>query len=280
MKTFIKEPLLHFVLIGIVLFFVWSIWGGESETDSTRIVVDASQVNRIKDAWSAQWKRSPTPSELRNLIQEYIQEEMLYREAVAIGLDNEDTIVRRRLAQKMRFLIQDIADRQQPSEDALRGFFLDNQALFRQPARVSFTHIYFSQDRRAARALIDAKSALKGLRSSQKQRAPSLGDPFMLNYDYAQLTQIETGKLFGKQFAGHIFELQPGGWQGPVQSGYGIHLVRVVDVLPARVPEFSEVVDQVSEHYAAFQRQKTNDAAMKQLRERYEIIIDTNGDGS
>jgi len=280
MKTIIKEPLLHFVLIGIVLFFAWSIWGGESEAESTRIVVDTSQVNRIRDAWSAQWKRSPTPSELENLIREYIQEEILYREAVAMGLDNEDTIVRRRLAQKMRFLIQDIADHQQPSEEELRVFFSDNQALFRQPARVSFTHIYFSQDRRAARALIDAKSALKGLRNSQKQRAPSLGDPFMLNYDYAQLTQIETGKLFGKQFAAHIFDLQPGVWQGPVQSGYGIHLLRVVDVIPARVPDFSEVVGQVREQYAAFQRQKTNDAAMKQLKERYEIIIDTNGDGS
>jgi len=280
MKTFIKEPLLHFILIGMALFFIWSIWGDESDPDSTRIVVDASQVNRIRDAWSAQWKRSPTASELKNLIQEFIQEEILYREAVAIGLDNEDTIVRRRLAQKMRFLIQDIADRQQPSEDALRSYFSDNQALFRQPARVSFTHIYFSQDRRAAKASADAQSALKRLRSSQKQRAPSLGDPFMLNYDYAQLTQIETGKLFGKQFAAHLFDLQPGVWQGPVQSGYGIHLVRVVDVLPARVPAFSEVADQVREQYAAFQRQKTNDAAMKQLKERYEIIIDYDGDGS
>jgi peptidyl-prolyl cis-trans isomerase C len=199
---------------------------------------------------------------------------------MAIGLDKQDTIVRRRLAQKMRFLIQDVADRQQPDEEALRGFFSDNQALFQQPARVSFTHIFFSQDRRAGRALIDAKSTLEKLQTSKKQRAPGLGDPFMLNYDYAQVTQQETAKLFGKYFAVQLFDLQPGKWRGPIRSGYGVHLVRVVDVIPARTPDFTEVADQVSEQYAAYQRQKTNDAAMKQLRKRYQIIINYNPDGS
>jgi peptidyl-prolyl cis-trans isomerase C len=276
MKKLLREPLLHFLLIGILLFLFWSIWGRASDVGSDRIIVDTSQVNRIKDAWSAQWKRSPTPSELENLIQEYIQEEILYREAVAMGLDNEDTIVRRRLAQKMRFLIQDVADRQQPDEKALRDFFSDNQVLFRQPARVSFTHIFFSQDRRAGKALIDARSTLEKLRTSKKQRAPALGDPFMLNYDYAQVTQQEAAKLFGQYFAEQLFDLQPGKWQGPIRSGYGIHLVRLVDVIPARTPDFTEVVKQVSEQYAAYQRQKMNDAAMKQLRNRYEIIIDYN----
>jgi hypothetical protein len=180
-------------------------------------------------------------------------EEVYYREALALGLDRNDTVLRRRLMQKMEFMTNDLAELTTPDEDALNQFFLDNQDKYELPARVSFTHIYFSVDKRGARAASDAKRALSELAtaSGSVPRAPQRGDSFMLPY--------ETGI---------------NAWQGPIESGYGLHLVRIREKIDSRVPELAEVIDKVRNDWMYEQRQKTNEAVYRKLKERYEIVVD------
>jgi len=198
MKHWHKEPLLHFLIIGAVIFVVFSIANkDEAAVSGNKIVVSTPEIERLSDNWSKKWNRPPTETELKGLVESYIKEEVYYREALALGLDQNDTILRRRLMQKMEFLSNDLAELNQPDEAALNKYFLENQEKYKLPARVSFTHIYFSLDKRGAKVVEDAKSVLIGLNAL---RAPELGDTFMMQYDFVQETPFEVERLFGKGF--------------------------------------------------------------------------------
>ncbi len=279
MKKILREPLSHFLIAGMILFGFWGTWGDRSELDSDRIRVGSARIEQIKTAWKKQFSRAPTEKELDNLIEQFVQEEVLYREALALGLEKEDSIVRRRLAQKMRFLIQDVSDRDLPQEAELNEFFEKNRQRFRSPARISFTHIYFNRDRRGNNALNDAENMLIGLQASHRERAPEKGDPFMLNHDYVRVSRQETTRLFGKAFAKGLFVLKSGPWQGPIPSSYGVHLVRIAEHIPARLPEFSEVAERVRQEFINNRRRKANEEAIKKLKEGYKIVIDPNAGG-
>ncbi|MDH3882045.1 MAG: hypothetical protein OES64_10875, partial [Desulfobacteraceae bacterium] len=164
MKKWYKEPLLHFLVIGVVIFAVFSIANKEeAAVGGNKIVVSSAETERLSDAWSKRMNRPPTEIELQGLIEAFIKEEVYYREALALGLDQDDTIIRRRLMQKMEFLSNDLAELDQPDESALNKYFLENQEKYRLPAQISFTHIYFSIDKRGARALEDSKRVLTEL---------------------------------------------------------------------------------------------------------------------
>jgi hypothetical protein len=274
MKKLLREPLVHFLVAGTMLFAFYGYTGRNDKPDDPRITVGPTQIQRIQAAWEKQWRRLPTDEELQKLIEQFIQEEVLYREALALGLEKDDTIVRRRLAQKMRFLIQDIADQKQPEDSELKVFFEENRAHFQTPARISFTHVFFNPDRRGAATMKDARQVLDSLKENDLERAPERGDLFMLNHDYVEISQQEAARLFGGQFAENLFKLRPGSWQGPIRSGYGIHLARVKEYVPARVPSFSEVKDRVHQDYMDRQRRKTNEEALRDLKTRYRIEVD------
>ena len=274
MKRLLREPLVHFLAAGALLFVYYGFAGGGDKPDDARIVVGAAQIERIQDAWSKQWRRLPTEAELQGLIEEFIQEEVLYREALALGLEADDSIIRRRLAQKMRFLIQDIADQNRPEQVELLAFFEERREQFQSPAFISFTHVYFNPDQRGADAAHDARRVLDGLNASGVTRAPEHGDLFMLHRDYVEISQQEASRLFGREFAESVFALRPGSWQGPIRSGYGIHLVRVSAYVPARMPEFAEVEERVRLEYMESQRRKANEAAIEGLKARYRITVD------
>ncbi len=274
MKSFLREPLLHFLVVGTLLFVLYGYWGGKSENDKAQITVGSGQIERLKEAWKKQWRRAPTDQELRNLIEKHIEEEVLYREALAMGLEKDDTIVRRRLAQKMRFLIQDIADQGRPSAEQLKAFFEADRDQYRSPALVTFTHVYFSPDRRGPVVLTDAQAERDKLNSENVERAVDRGDPFMLHHDYRQISRLEAARLFGREFADELFEIKPGRWHGPIRSGYGIHLVRIQDSIPARMPDLVEIEDRLRQDYMNSQRRKINEAAVNELKARYKIVID------
>ncbi len=178
MKKLHKEPLLHFLIIGALIFVVFSIVNKEEAAVSgNKIVVSSAEIERLSDNWSKKWNRPPTETELKGLVESYIREKVYYREALALGLDQNDTILRRRLMQKMEFLSNDLAELNQPDDTALNKYFVDNQDKYKLPARVSFTHIYFSLDKRGAKTAEDAKSVLSGL---DALRSPERGDRFML----------------------------------------------------------------------------------------------------
>jgi hypothetical protein len=272
MKKLYKEPLLHFLIIGVFIFVVFStINKDEIDVSGNKIVVSAAEIERLGENWTRKWNRPPTEPELKGLVDAYIKEEVYYREALALGLDQDDTVLRRRLMQKMEFLSNDLAELNQPDETALNTYFLDNQDKYELPPRISFTHIYFSWDKRGAKVVEDAKSVLSGLNAL---RAPEKGDSFMMQYDFVQETPFEVERLFGKGFAKRLFTLETNTWKGPIESGYGLHLVRISEKIDAQMPELASVIDKVRTDFMFEQKQKVNREVYERFKERYEIVIE------
>jgi hypothetical protein len=273
----IKEPLFHFLILGALLFALNNVVGDSSSTDADNsIVISDTEVEWMQSTWNKKWGRMPTEDELQGLIESYIREEVLYREGLAMGLDKNDTIIRRRLATKMEFLAKDIGQIIEPTELELQEYFKWNLDRYMDPAKVSFSHIYFNLDNRE-NALGDAQIVLEKLRKKETVSTEDwqLGDSFMLHYDYALKTQAEVMQLFGSQFAEAVFQLPPDGWQGPIESGYGLHLVYIKDVVAAREPLLDEVRDKVKNDLVSERRTDSFETFYKSLRDKYEIEIKT-----
>ena len=273
----IKEPLVHFLVIGALLFGLYALLNPQdNESAENRIVVSAGDVERLVVSWAKKWNRPPTETELQGLIDSYIREEVYYREAVALGLDRDDTVLRRRLMQKMEFLTNDLADLVEPDETALNEYFIANQDKYLLPARVSFTHVYFSSEKHGSSAASLAGKKLITFRSSAvaDANAPYQGDPFMLSYHYSRESGFEIARLFGQEFAEQIFQTETGHWQGPIASSYGLHLVRISEMFDARLPELATVIDKVRTDYMFEQRQEINQNIYERFKGRYEIIVE------
>ncbi len=277
MKKWHKEPLLHFLIIGALIFVLFSVVSDEDFTvENKKIVVSSGDIERLSTNWERRWYRPPTENELQGLVESYIREEVYYREALALGLDQDDTVLRRRLMQKLQFLTDDLADLSTPDEAALREYLLEHRDKYELPGRISFTHIYFSSDKHDRRLFQVAETVLAEIQSSSPQvlNAPYRGDPFMLQYDFTLETSFEIARLFGQGFADQLFQIVNIGWQGPIGSGYGLHLVRISEKIDARVPELVSVIDKVRTDWMFEQRQKTNKAIYERFKERYEIVIE------
>src|SRR5262245_52652694 len=244
-RRWLREPLVHFLLLGILLFAAYGYMkrGRGGAESSKQIALSLDDVRQLAMYFESQWRRPPTPEEFDRLVENKVQEEVLYREALAMGLDKDDTIVKRRMAQKMQFLAEDVAAAREPTTPELKGWYARNTEQFAQPSRFSFRHLYFSPDRRGARAHDDAAKALAQLAGQPQDAklAASLADPFMFQDYYRDCTPDYLGKEFGPQFAQAVERLSPGSWQGPIESGFGWHLVYVDTVIPGRVPAFEEM---------------------------------------
>lgn len=273
MPKLFKEPLLHFLLAGALLFAVYGWLNPDTAApDSRRIEITPGVVQGLEEAWTRQWRRAPEPEEMAGLIENYIREEVFYREAISLGLDQGDTIIRRRLAQKMEFLTEDLGIQAEPTDGELQIFFNERRDEFAEPARLSFRHIYFSPDKRGTNARGDAELELASLQITDSPEAGERGDPFLMQSEYLGLTQRDTSQLFGAEFGAAVFELAAGSWQGPVESGFGWHLVRVTGQQARQVPAFDTVRDQVRLEYD-YERQRTaREAVFQNLRGRYEIV--------
>lgn len=276
MKRLLAEPLLHFLLIGAALFGLQALLQPRQvEVPSARrIVISQGDLERLRLTWQRQWQQPPTVEEWQGLLEAHIREEILYREALALGLDRDDTIVRRRLAQKFEFLTQDLAASGPPTDAVLASFFEQHRERYRVATRLSFSHVYFNHDRHGSATEQVVQEALTYLRAGTAHEVPpALGDPFILDHELRQKTTDEIEQMFGQAFAGAIANVTPSTWQGPLASGYGWHLVKVEERTPARLPELAEVRDQVQRDWADAQRRMANEEVMARLRARYEIVI-------
>jgi parvulin-like peptidyl-prolyl isomerase len=202
----------------------------------------------------------------------HIREEVLCREALALGLDRDDTIVRRRLAQKMEFLTDDITGAAEPDDAALQKFFTENAARYAKPARVSFRHVYFSQEKRGAGADAAARESLAALEKGASD--DTMGDAFLHGFEFAERESEELATLFGPDFAARLAKLPPGAWQGPVASSYGLHLVRVEARAEAKPVTLDEVRATVVQDFNDERRRTTNHEVFERLRERYQVSVD------
>jgi peptidyl-prolyl cis-trans isomerase C len=264
---FLKDPLIIFLVFGMAIFGAQRLWDAGSVDADYQIDITPGLQNRILDQWQAQMGRAPTPAEASGLLEQWIKEEIYYREAKTLGLDDNDTIIRRRLAQKLTFLNEDLANAQPPATAELEAFFLQNSADYAEPERFSFEHRYFSSDRRDD-AQLDAEAA----RSS----ATITGDPFILQRSYARRAAREIADLFGRDFAISLADLDadsPDHWQGPIRSAYGWHLIRLSERTAPRNPPLAEVSDAVLRDFQQQRRQQANEAFYQQLRSRYDILL-------
>ncbi len=275
MKRLLREPLLHFLLIGGVLFAVYATLNRvrPAPASSTQIEITKGDIEQLRQAWQMQWKRPPTTDELDGLVAGEVRERVLAREAMKLGLDQDDTIVRRRLAQKLEFMLQDVATLPEPTEDELARYLAKNSAAYAAPARLSFSHIYFSATNRTD-AEQDAKSALQRLRiGNGESAATTYGDPFLLDFEFQDKPLSEIEQTFGHEFSAAVASLATGEWQGPVRSTYGWHLVKVTTRAAARVPTLADVRERVKRDFAEEQRRKTNDEVFERLKSQYVIVV-------
>jgi parvulin-like peptidyl-prolyl isomerase len=227
-KKWLREPLLHFLLIGAALFILYGLQNDQPVNDDNRIIISEANIDRLLTLWEKKWQRLPSQSELDGMIEAQIREEVLYRESLAMGLDQNDSIVRRRLAQKVEFIFSDLASQVEPSDSELAQYLAAHADKFEVPARISFQQIYLNSDKRGAHVQSDAKNLLDKLTQPDSSvDIVAAGDPFMFGQQHENLTVHGVSRLFGKDFANKLFSLQAGSWQGPVQSGYGLHLVQI-----------------------------------------------------
>jgi len=277
MKRLLREPLVHFLLLGAILFGVYaSVARGRGDVEqSKQIRLTIDDFSQMVLIFQSQWRRDPTPEELRLLVEDKVREEVLYREALALGLDKNDTIVKRRMAQKMQFLAEDVAAAREPMSEELGTWYQANRDQFALPPRISFRHLYFSPDRRGTRARDDAAAALTKLAGQPEDSnlAATLADAFMFQEYYRDRAPEFLGKEFGPNFALAVAKLASGSWQGPVESGFGWHLVFVDTLIPGRVPAFEEAEAEVRKAWLAEQKVQAWEKAYRDMRAKYTVPL-------
>lgn len=271
MPKLLKDPLVHFLLIGAALF-LFSAWRGESiETGRERLEITAVQVEQTASSASLLQGRPPTREQLEALLEPVIRDEVLYREALALGLDVNDDEVRRRLIEKMLTVTQDLADPEPESPEALRAFYAEAPERFEMPERVSFEQVFLSPSRRGDALESDAAAVLAALRGGADPLTAGDRTPLRGRYEDAPSEQVAV--LFGDDIAQRLFTMDAGEWQGPFRSDFGVHLVRLVEREERRVPPFEEVVGRVAAEFAAVRRQEANEAVYRQMRDRYDVVV-------
>jgi hypothetical protein len=265
-----REPLLHFLLIGMALFVYYDVARDGTSAAPKRIHVGSGEVQQLVANYQRTWSRPPTPAQLDAMIESHVREEVFYREALAMGLDQNDPLVRRRMRMKLEFILEDLSS-QDPGDAQLQDFLQQNAADFRRDALVSFRQVYLNPDKRA-QLPDDAQQLLVQLNNGAN--AEMLGDPTMAPRAYDRARQSEIARDFGVEFASEVARLPVGQWLGPIYSPFGAHLLRIDARVEARLPQLAEIRDEVLRDYVADQRQQQKNLAYARLREGYVITID------
>jgi hypothetical protein len=268
MRRLAREPLLRFLLIGAVLFAGMTL---AKSLQRPVVRIDAQELNQLAAYWEAQSQRPPTKAELAGIIQDRIDEELLAREALRLGLDTNDMIIRRRLAQKMSFATDDAADVAEPTEAELRAFYARSADQYAAPARVAFQQVFFSGDRPHGGAEKAAAQALE--RAEESGREDPTGDPFLFPLSYDDVPLPDLLRDYGTEFVKLLQTAPIGAWQGPVLSPYGWHIVKVTARRQGSAASFDSVRPQVRDAYLNDRRKEKNATYLRDLRARYRVVV-------
>ena len=275
MNKILREPLLHFLLLGAAIFATYSLVSQRIGDEPANIVISAGQVAAIELGFTRTWHRPPTREELEGLLRDRVREEIYYREAIALGLDKDDTIIRRRLRQKLEFLTDDVVTQTQPTDAELQAYLTAHPDSFRGQTEFTFSHVYLNPEKRSAHLGRDTAALLAQLtRAGGEADVSALGDSFLLDRVFAAVPATEIAKQFGEPFATKLGEVSPGKWQGPVESGYGVHLVFVSERTEGRVPPLHDVREAVAREWDNARRLAANDAVYQQMLKRYAVTIE------
>ena len=266
----LREPLVHFLLIGTGLFGLYSLIQPAVDDDLNRIVITSSQKDQIEAQFSRTWMRPPTEDEYNALIKSYVRDEVYYREAIALGLDKDDMQIRQRMRQKLDFILEDLVV-EEVNDKTLLLFLQQHPEKFSQQTQTSFEQLYLNPDKHQD-LVADAVIILQSLRDGAIPQ--TLTDPTMLPYAYRLLTQNEIARQLGNKFALEVEVLVPGEWAGPIYSSLGGHLVKITEQIPSSLPELAEVRSEVEREYHVQRRQQQKDIAYQKMLEGYEVVIE------
>ncbi len=273
----IREPLVQFLLIGVAIFAIYELVASQSEPPRDRIVVTEGRAQQLALVFAKTWQRSPSPQEMRGLIDAYVKEEIYYREAIKLGLDRDDTLIRRRMQQKMEFLSEPSDDRLAASDATLQSFYDANQADFLIEPEVEFQQILIDSEKDREPAEARAEQLLRQLRdSSQDVDASELGDATLLPYATRLSSVTRIGNAFGENFAKKLATLPAGEWTGPIKSPFGLHLVHITDRRDERLPPLNEIRKAVEQKWRTQERDQFQQDEYDRLRANYEVVAPLN----
>jgi hypothetical protein len=261
-------------VLGAVLFGLFSMFGKNNEAEApAKIVISSARVATLADGFARTWRRPPTEQELQGLVDDYIRDEVFYREGRAAGLDRDDVVIRRRVRQKMEFLAEDMAAAD-PSEEQLAAYLASHSDRFRTEERLTFHHVFLSQSRRGA-IENDVKQVANALaRTPGAEDAAGLGDPFLLGENFRSLSLSDAARTFGEDFAKQLSAVERSRWQGPIPSSFGLHFVFVDERTPGNLPPLDAIREAVQKEWLNERRLKAELSLYRKLRDRYQIIVE------
>lgn len=276
MKRWLKEPLLHFLLLGAGIFLAYRLMPRTvSSGEPGEIIVTQGQIEHLAAGFTKTWQRPPTQEELTGLVRDRVREEVYCREAIAMGLDKDDTVIRRRLRQKMEFISDDLTGQAEPNDAELNAYLQAHPNTFRVPPRVTFRQVYLSPKTRGDHLSRDATELLARLNQADSPPDSSdLGDALMLESDFTNESVDEIARQFGEKFSTQLNGLLTGQWHGPIESGYGAHLVLVTQRTEGHMPALAEVRDAVLRKWSSVRRLEANQKFYQELLKRYTVTIE------
>ncbi len=278
MKKIIKEPLVYFFVLGFIVFGLHSFLNSENQDkneDPFIVEITSADIEWIRSSWEARMKRQPTQQELQGLINRFIRDEILFREASAMDLDDRDLVIQRRLVQKLTFVFEDLAETIETTDDELKNYMRENQEKYRKPEMISFTQVYFNPGKRKD-AMEEAKTVLARLKSEQSppEEAVSLGDTIMIDSSFRERSPDEVARILGREFADELFSIDKKGWQGPIESTFGLHLVYISDHIASQMPEFENIRENVKNDFMYDRKKKVIESAYNAVKSRYTILVE------
>jgi parvulin-like peptidyl-prolyl cis-trans isomerase-like protein len=272
LRKLLREPLLHFLLLGALLFALYNVVSGWRGGTDRRIVINDDTVGALVQGFQGLWQRPPTPQELKGLIEGRIRDEVLYREGVAMNLDRDDDVIRRRVLQKLDIISEESASQQAPSDAALESWLRAHAASYAHPAVFDFEQVLFDPARHGARLKSELDAALVQLRAGADPG--KLGDQTMLPMRVSATPLDVVARDFGEPFAQALEKLPVGQWQGPVSSGYGAHLVRVTRLVPGSPAALNEVRSSVERDFESDRRARAREDYYRRLRQDYKVVLE------
>ncbi len=272
MKKLIKDPLLHFLIIGLILFLVYGFVNNET-VNREDIIIDNNDIESLTAKWEMQWKRPPTQEELGNLILQNIKQEVFYQEALKMNLDHNDEIIKRRLSQKMEFLSNDLATLYEPNDDELLTYFQKNSEKYMLPYSYSLYQVVFTNDNHE-----NPNSVIESILAESKNLSfegmKTKGDNLPFQYHYIKTNSDELASQLGSVFAEGLENLELNKWVGPVSSGFGNHIVYITNREKPILPELNTVQEIVLRDYQYDKQKEVNELIFKNLKKNYTITFD------
>ena len=269
----LREPLVHFAGLSLLIFLAYAVLGEREQDPGQDITVTQSRIEQLSAVFARTWQRPPTPEEMKGLIDDFVKEEILVREARKLGLEEDDTVIRRRLRLKMEFLSGADPELLQPADTELQAYLESRRDAFSEPPRISFEQVYLSAERRGAAAERDAQSLLSALNGPDPPDASAVGDATLLPPGHNGAEPAEITSNFGEEFAAALQQAPENVWSGPLRSGYGLHLVRVTGRTAGRLPALAEIRDRVIREWRHARKAEIDARRMEELLKTYRVRI-------